>query len=125
MDRLPLIRYYDYEDNDFIYIPGVGSINEAEYKKDSDVYYSLVNEDDYSTCNYLVYGTGETVTYTDADVITGVLLFCEDGLMEMINGEILVDAEEFNFDRVISTSEYLYCYDRAAGEYTIYRYEIG
>ena len=125
MDRLPLIRYYDYEDNDFIYIPGVGSINEGEYKKDSDVYYNLVNEDDYSTCNYLVYGTGETVTYTDADVITGVLLFCEDGLMEMINGEILVDAEEFNFDRVISTSEYLYCYDRAAGEYTIYRYEIG
>lgn len=123
-DDLPMIHYQDMDEVDYLYIPGVGSFCCEDYNKDDLIYYTIPNEDDYSTRTYLVYGTGETVTYTDADIVAPLLLLCEDGLMEMINGEILISAEEFDYDRVFSTGEYLYGYDWDEDRITVYQFDI-
>lgn len=125
-DDLPVLHCYDAEDNDFIYVPGFGSVDVTDYSRDGLVYYVNPEEGNYDARSYLVYATGEMADYTDSEVLCQLLVYSEEaGLVEMIHGQTLIPAEDFGYDRIIDTEEYLYCFDYDTKQVTIYQVEIG
>lgn len=117
-DDVPVVHFSDTADNDYLYIPRVGAVNVNGYSRSGWIYYS--GEE------YLVFATGKTMTLPDGEELANILVYSPGvGLVELINGQVLIPAEAFAYDRVIATEEYLYGINWETKEITVYEVEIG
>lgn len=104
--NLPVFTMTDHEDNEFMYIPGVGTIAlEEDLFHGTSGYYRYTEEGNYDDYDYLIYATGEMATFHDASDVSAGLICCEDGIVELIHGTTLLEGD---FDYAMSNGEYLY-----------------
>ena len=119
---LPVIHYYDENDRDHLYIPGVGSVNLGGFSRSGMVYYRSPNGASDPVRSYLIYGTGRYLTCTEGRVLGELLIYSpEMGLVEAVGGTVLLTPEEAVFDRLEAAGDYLYGFREGTGEVTIYR----
>lgn len=120
-DELPVIHYY-HDDGEFLYIPGVGSVNITGYSRGGLVYYTCPNAEDPGVRSYLIFGTGRFVTCAGGDVLCGLVIYSpEMGLVDAVSGRSLISGGEFVYDRVTDSGEYIYGIRYDTAEVTVYR----